>query len=34
MAWVPVPLGAARDGNHHQGMLVDTVPIQYPQYDL
>ncbi len=34
MTWVPVPLGAARDGNHHQGMLVDTVPIKYPQYDL
>jgi hypothetical protein len=34
ISWVPVPLGASRDVNRHKDMLVESVPIKYPQYDL
>ena len=34
MSWVPVPLGASRECNKHLDMLVESVPLKYPQYEL
>jgi hypothetical protein len=34
LKWVPVPLGASRDGGMIRELLVKSVPLKYPQYDL
>ena len=34
MTWVPVPLGAGRNGGMVQELLVPSVPLKYPQFEL
>jgi hypothetical protein len=34
LKWVPVPLGASRDGGLIRELLVESIPLKYPQYDL
>jgi hypothetical protein len=34
MSWVPISLGTSCEGNQHRDMLIESVPLKYPQYEL